>query len=120
MEEKGTELITKNFSPLVIRKRHIWGWPLYVGMICDDNLSDIDQVIIDFKNKNSRPKNIQEIRNFTGGLNELLIEKYPNTEGAAVVWYVDKCMISSLWGDFMTHNMCRNEFYTLLQMMCHV
>lgn len=118
-EEPRTKLIKKNYSPLVIRKFTKWGWPIYVGMITDDDLSSLDKVVWEFMLQNSKEgfvENIQKVRNLVGGLNEHLVKMYNRSEGVAVVFYVDKMFISSLHGDFMTHAMCRYEFYTLLNM----
>jgi hypothetical protein len=60
--------------------------------------------------------NIQTLRNLAGALTEHLNTIYEKAEGVAVVFYVDKCFISSLHGDFMNHTSCRIEFYGLLNM----
>lgn len=114
-----TKLIDKQYSPLVIRKYTHWGFPIYIGIITDDNLTDFDDVCRDYIDQNVKDNwvnNIQKLRNFAGALTSHLNEIYEKTEGVAVVFYVDKCFISSLYGDFMNHASCRIEFYGLLNM----
>jgi len=114
-----TKLIDKHFSPLVIRKYTHWGFPIYIGMITDNDLSDFDKVVVEFMNDHAKEgwvNNVQTLRNFAGALTEYLNEYYEKTEGVAVVFYVDKMFISSLHGDFMNHTSCRIEFYSLLTM----
>lgn len=114
-----TKLIDKHFSPLVIRKYTHWGFPIYIGMITDNDLSDFDKVVVEFMNDHANEgwvNNVQTLRNFAGALTEYLNEYYEKTEGVAVVFYVDKMFISSLHGDFMNHTSCRIEFYSLLTM----
>jgi len=114
-----TKLVDKHCSPLVIRKYTHWGFPIYVGLITDNDLTKLDKVVTKFINKNKKKSwvnNIQKLRNFAGAMTEYLNDFYPRTEGVAVVFYVDKCFISSLHGDFMNHASCRIEFYGLLQM----
>ena len=114
-----TKLIDKHYSPLVIRKYTHWGFPIYIGLITDDDLSNLDDVVVGFMNTNKDEgwvNNIQKLRNLAGAMTEYLNEYYRRTEGVAVVFYVDKCFISSLHGDFMNHTSCRIEFYGLLNM----
>lgn len=114
-----TKLIDKHFSPLVIRKYTHWGFPIYIGMITDNDLTDFDKVVVDFMNEHAKEgwvNNVQTLRNFAGALTEYLNILYEKTEGVAVVFYVDKMFISSLHGDFMNHTSCRIEFYSLLTM----
>lgn len=117
-----TKLVDKHYSPLVIRKFTHWGFPIYVGMITDDNLSSLDDKVKDFMELNKDLDNmgwvndIQKIRNLAGAMTEHLNDEYERAEGVAVVFYVDKCFISSLHGDFMNHTACRIEFYSLLTM----
>lgn len=119
MENKTfTKLIDKHHSPLVIRKYTHWGFPIYVALITDDDLSDLDQVIkglmedygINWVN------DIQKLRNLAGAMTEHLNTFYGKSEGVAVIFYVDKMFISSLHGDFMNHTSCRIELYSLLNM----
>ena len=114
-----TRLVEKNHSPLVIRKYTKWGWPMYVGMITDDDLSTLDDVVVAFMEANKDEgwvNNIQQVRNLSGKLSDELVAKFEKTEGCAVVLYLDKCFVSSLWGDFMVHIGCRIELYGLLTM----
>ena len=114
-----TKLIDKHYSPLVIRKYTHWGFPIYIGLITDDDLSNLDDVVVGFMNTNKDEgwvNNIQKLRNLAGAMTEYLNTYYALTEGVAVVFYVDKCFISSLHGDFMNHTSCRIEFYGLLNM----
>lgn len=114
-----TKLVDKHYSPLVIRKYTHWGFPIYVGLITDNDLTDLDGFIVGFMKENMTEgwvNNIQRLRNLAGRLTEELNKFYERAEGVAVVFYVDKCFISSLHGDFMNHTACRIEFYGLLQM----
>ena len=116
-------MVDKHYSPLVIRKYTHWGFPIYVGMITDDDLSNLDDLVVSFMKENVNEgwvNNIQKLRNLAGGMTEYLTTKYEKSEGVAVVFYVDKAFISSLYGDFMNHTSCRIEFYGLLQMSAHV
>ncbi len=118
-ETAFTKLVDKHYSPLVIRKVTKYGFPIYVGIITDNDLSDFDDKIIGFMEEHKAGgwvNDIQKLRNLAGALTEHLTEKYDKTEGVAVVFYVDKAFISSLFGDFMNHTSCRIEFYGLLNM----
>ena len=117
-EKTFTKLVGKHYSPMVIRKTTKFGFPIYVGLITDNDLSDLDNQIVMFmdNNKESWSNNIQTMRNFAGGFVERLLQIYPKTEGAAVVVYADKMFVSSLHGDFMTHISCKIELFGLLTM----
>lgn len=115
-----TKLVEKNYSPLIIRKYTKWGFPLFVALITDDDLSDLDEKVLNFFKDEREVKNVQDARNICGALSDYLIKCYPKTEGVAVVAYFDKLMVSSLWGDFMNHTPCRLELYTLLIMMTNI
>jgi hypothetical protein len=70
-------------------------------------------------------QDIQAIRNVTGLLSDHIIKHYDSiksgcVEGVAVLWYVDKTFISSLWGDFMTHASCKNELYFIVNTLPHI
>ena len=117
--ETFTKLVDKHASPLLIRKYTHWGFPIYIGMITDDDLTTLDDVVVNFMIANKTDgwvNNIQKLRNMAGALTEHLNDTFAKSEGVAVVFYVDKCFISSLHGDFMNHASCRIEFYGLLQM----
>jgi len=126
----NTNLISKHYSPLIVRKLNIMnGWPLYVGMICDEDLSDLDNVVngvfIACKDAGMLENNIQNMRNFTGILSETLQQYYNNkkencVEGVAILLYVDKCAIENFFGDFMNHTSCRIEWGAILSMLPHI
>jgi hypothetical protein len=114
-----TKLIDKQHSPLVIRKYTHWGFPIYIGLIVDEDLSKLDKKICKFMKRYGKKgwvNNIQTLRNLAGAMTDYLNDAYGTAEGVAVVFYVDKCFISSLYGDFMNHESCRIEFYGLLNM----
>jgi hypothetical protein len=114
-----TKLIDKHYSPVVIRKITHFGFPIYVGIITDDSLSNFDEEIMSFIEENKATgwvNDIQKVRNFAGALTERMVEVYGKAEAVAVVLMVDKTFISSLYGDFMNHAMCRQELYFLLNM----
>ena len=121
--EVFTKLVDKHYSPLVIRKYTHWGFPIYIALITDDDLSDLDNFIVQFMNKHKDSgwvNNIQKIRDFAGFLTESLNDHYKKAEGVGVIFYVDKMFISSLYGDFMNHGSCRAELYSLLHMTTSV
>lgn len=125
----NTRLLDKNWSPLIVRKYQMEGWPMYIGMICDANLNDLDEVVneimdearvADFVNGT-----IQGSRNVCGLLSDKIVEHYNSIkrgvcEGVIVCWYVDKCFISSAYGDFMTHEKCAMEFYSIVNTLPHI
>jgi len=118
-----TSLVDKHHSPLLIRKYTHWGFPIYVGCIVDQSLSDLDDFVVGFMKKFAKDNwtdDIQKLRNLAGTLTAALVDHYETSEGIAVVFYMDKAFISSLHGDFMNHTSCRIEFYGLLQMSAHV
>ena len=43
--EVATKLIDKSYSPLIVRKYTRLGFPLYIALICDANLEDLDTVV---------------------------------------------------------------------------
>lgn len=122
MEENNktfTKLVDKHYSPLVIRKFTHWGFPIYIGMIADDDLSSLDDTVVNFMKEHATANwvnDIQTLRNLAGKLTEHLNNTYEKAEGVAVIFYVDKMFISSLHGDFMNHTACRVELYGLLTM----
>lgn len=133
--EVSTRILGKHYSPLIIRKTNKFGFPLYVGFICDYDMSDLDEVIeklcvdtiADSFNgdEDEISLNPQAMRNFAGELTDRFV-KYYNAkhincvEGVAVIFYADKMFISSLFGDFMNHAMCRQELYFALNFMTGV
>lgn len=124
-----TRLLEKNYSPLIVRKYMTEGWPLYIGLICDVSLSDLDQVFWSTYNECKKSgmlqQDIQAVRNITGILSDRIIAHYDSikpgcVEGVAVLWYVDKTFVSSLWGDFMTHGSCKLELYQIINTLPHI
>ena len=114
-----TKLVDKHYSPLVIRKITRYGFPIYIAMITDDSLTELDRVILAYMEEHKEEgwvNDIQAIRDLAGGLTNHLIETYEKAEGVAVIFYVDKMFVSSLHGDFMTHAACKSELFSLLQM----
>lgn len=122
--QAATALTTKQFSPLIIRKYTQWGFPLYVAIISDNNLDELDQWVIAYMTDHAKEvtsASIQDKRNIAGGLCDMISGKlFPKNEGIGVIWYVDKMMVSSLLGDPMNHTSCRIELYQLLNMMTNV
>jgi len=125
----STRLLEKNYSPLIVRKYQMKGWPMYVGLICDVSLSDLDEVINgamrEYEEEDLIKQDIQAIRNITGLLSDRVITHYDSiksgcVEGVAILWYVDKTFISSLWGDFMTHMSCKLELYQIINTLPHI
>jgi hypothetical protein len=118
--EIHTRLMDKHYSPMIVRKSSKWGFPLYVSLITDDDLSDLDEVMLEFMTANRPDQDanwgIQQARNVCGKFVETLLTRYQKTEGAAVILYADKMFISSLHGDLMTHAACKQELFLLLNM----
>jgi hypothetical protein len=117
--EPYTKLVGKNYSPLIIRR---YSLPIlhFVAIISDDDLTDLDKVVRKFWKKNKLVNDIQGLRNLAGSLSDFLIKFYEKVEGVAVVFVADKMVISSLAGDFMNHEQCRIELYSLLNLMANV
>jgi len=114
-----TRLTEKAYSPLVIRKCTKFGFPIYVGIITDDNLDDLDRVVVAFVKRQIRlwkSDSIQDKRQLAGELGDEILKHFPKTEGVAILLAIDKMFVSSLYGDFMNHAMCRDEWYFLLNM----
>jgi len=125
----ATKLLDKNFSPMIIRKYTRLGFPLYVHIICDENLDFLDNVvhnvIDECREKGIMENSIQSLRNFTGILSETINRYYDKkkrgcVESLGIIFYVDKMMISSLQGDCMNHESCRNELYQCLNLMAKI
>jgi len=122
----STRLLGKNYSPLIVRKYQMHGWPLFISLICDISLSDLDNVVYNFDSDWGDIKDdIQEVRNYTGALSECILDHYNMkkrgcVEGVAVLWYIDKCFISSLYGDFMVHASCKQELYAIINTLPHI
>ncbi len=125
----ATRLLQKNYSPLVVRKYQAMGWPLFIALICDVSLSDLDKVVydvIDDAKENGLIENdLQCQRDFCGYLSERLVEHYDkvkrgSVEGVAVLAYWDKSFVSSLYGDFMVHASCKQELFSIIQTLPHI
>lgn len=127
--QTATRLLDKNWSPLIIRKYQMFGWPLFVAIICDANLNELDSVV--YKLSNEAEKNgfvdgsIQGLRNYCGYLNDGIVNYYNSVktgcaEGVMVCFYQDKTFCSSAYGDLMTHEKCVTEVLGLMNMMPHI
>jgi len=118
-----TRLTEKSFSPLVIRKYTKFGFPIFVGIITDDDLDALDSIVIDFIKKKKNlwtSDSIQDKRQLAGLLSERITQVFLKTEGVAVTFYIDKACVSSLFGDFMNHFQCKFEYYSLLMMSTNI
>jgi len=123
--KNSTRLLNKHYSPLIVRKYQTHGWPMFISLICDISLSDLDDVVQDFISNNEEQEDIQWVRDFCGGLSDHIKNHYNSqktgcVEGIAVLWYVDKCFVSSLWGDFMTHASCKQELFAIINTLPHI
>jgi hypothetical protein len=125
----ATRLLDKNWSPLIVRKYQMEGWPLFISLICDVNLNDLDKVVYDIHHEAANngfvDGNIQSARNYCGFMSDRIKEHYDSikrgsVEGVAVLWYVDKCFISSLYGDFMVHASCKQELFSIINTLPHI
>ncbi len=125
----ATKLLDKNFSPMIIRKYTRIGFPLFVSLICDENLDDLDNVVhdcIDFcRDNNILRNNIQSLRNFTGILSDTINTHYDKkkrgcVESISIILYADKLLLSSLQGDAMNFLACRMELYESLNLMAKI
>ena len=125
----STRLLDKNWSPLIVRKYQMEGWPCFISLITDANLNDLDVVV--YKIHEEAVKNgfvngtIQGSRNYCGFMSDQLKAHYDSikkgcVEGIAVLWYVDKCFISSLFGDFMVHASCKQELFAIINTLPHI
>lgn len=124
--EVNTRLLNKNYSPLIVRKYQFKGWPMFVSLICDADLSDLDQVVNKAEESYGEiEEGIQAVRNWCGFLSDYIVNYYNTVkvnciEGVAVLWYVDKCFISSLYGDFMVHASCKAELFAIINTLPHI
>lgn len=125
----ATRLLDKNWSPLIVRKYQMKGWPLFIGIICDANLNDLDNIVYSLTEEAEKlgmfDGNIQSVRNYCGFLSNGIVNYYNNikrgcAEGVMICYYVDKMFCSSAFGDLMTHEKCAAEFYSILNMMPHI
>ena len=117
-----TSLADKHSEPLVIRKyMRPYGFPVYIALICGNDLSDLDEIHQQYAEQwENVDRGIQSLRNYFGNLTKVFVDRYEKVEGAAVVAFADKMVISSLWGDFMVHEQCRLELFSLLNMTTQV
>jgi hypothetical protein len=125
----ATRLLDKNWSPLIVRKYQYLGWPLFVAIICDANLNDLDTVVYEIAETAEKEGftngTIQGVRNFCGLLNDGIVKYYNSikrgcTEGVLVCWYVDKMWCSAAFGDIMTHNKCLTEVMLIINTLPHI
>lgn len=125
----ATRLLEKNWSPLIVRKYQFKGWALFIGIICDANLNDLDETVYTIGDEAEEldflDGSIQGSRNFCGYMNKKLVDHYDSIkkgcmEGLIVLWTIDKCVISAAYGDLMTHNKCVQEFYFIVNTMPHI
>jgi hypothetical protein len=122
----ATRLLDKNYSPLIVRKYQMHGWPLFTALICDVSLSNLDQVVHEFTAAyGDKVDDIQWVRNYCGALNQHLVDVYDGVkpgcvEGVGVLYYVDKMFVSSLWGDYMCHLSCKMELYQIINILPHI
>ena len=125
----ATRLLDKNWSPLIVRKYQMEGWPMFIGMICDANLNDLDDIVYNIMDRAKEmgfvDGTIQGVRNTCGLLGDEIVKHYNMikqgvAEGVIVCWYVDKMFCSSAYGDFMTHNKCALEFYQIVNTLPHI
>ena len=123
-DTQSTKIIGKEYSPLTVRKytnlKNLKGVPVFVAIIADDDLSNLDELVHEYANIFGAPSTIQDFRRFAGGLTEALSQVYRRAEGIAVVVFPDKAAVASLWGDFMNHLHCRLELYFLINTMWHL
>jgi hypothetical protein len=124
-----TRLLDKNWSPLLVRKTMVEGWPLFCACICDANLNDLDQVIYDLtdqaKQNGFLDGSIQGIRNYCGFLSDGMVKHYNSIkrgcmEGLLILYCCDKCVCDSAYGDAMVHNKCLNEIMFIINTMPHI
>jgi len=125
----ATKLLDKQFSPAIIRRYTRLGFPLFVHLICDLNLDDLDEIVhncIDVcREKNILTNSIQSLRNFAGILSDTLNEHYDKkkrgaVESIGIIFYSDKLLIMSLQGDCMNCFSCRQELYYGIQIMTQI
>lgn len=125
----ATRLLDKNWSPLIVRKYQMEGWPLFIGIITDCNLNNLDTLIYKLRDEADREGfldgKIQSVRNFCGYLNDGIVKHYNSIktgscEGVMVCWYVDKMWCSAAFGDLMVHEKCVLEFYQIVNTLPHI
>ena len=116
-----TKISEKSHSPLIVRKYVRLGYPVFVALITDDDIDDLDKHLVEEeKFFDEPPRGLEECRKLAGRMMDSLVGKYKRAEGVAVLIFADKYVVSSLWGDFMTHQMCRDELYNIINIMTKV
>jgi len=125
----STRLLDKHFSPLIVRKYQMEGWPLFIGIISDANLNDLDKIVYSITDEAKElgflDGNIQDIRNYCGFLNDRIVKYLDNlkrgcAEGVMVCFYCDKMWTSAAFGDLMVHEKCVLEFYQIVNTLPHI
>jgi len=125
----ATRLLDKHYSPMIVRRYNLEGWPAFISLICDRDLSSLDDIvhqsIAEAKESGMLKDSIQSLRNTVGYISDKIIEYYENQmkgcmEGCAVIWYTDKMLISSLWGDMMVHKNCKDELFQSINIMVKI
>ena len=122
MTEPNTRLSGKEFSPMILR-RYSMPFLHWVAIISDDNLDELDKIALQFWTDQQRAwegASIQDMRNMCGGLNAKVMAAFPKIEACGVIFSADKMIVSSLAGDFMNHEQCRLELYSLLNLSTQV
>ena len=120
--EPNTRLSGKEFSPMILR-RYSMPFLHWVAIISDDNLDELDKIALAFWRDQDRSwegASIQDMRNLCGDLSRRVSMQFPKLEGCAVIFSADKMLVSSLTGDFMVHEQCRLELYSLLNLSTQV
>lgn len=125
----STRLFDKNWSPLIVRKYQMQGWPLFVAILCDANLDNLDTVVYNISQQAEKEGftngTIQGVRNYCGFLSDGIVKHYNLVkkgcvEGVLICWSVDKMWCSSAYGDMMTHNKCLNEVMLIINTLPHI
>ncbi len=125
----ATRLLDKHWSPLIVRKYQMEGWPLFISLITDCNLNDLDKIVYDIHDEAVKldftDGKIQSVRNYCGFMTDGLVKYYNSikrgsVEGILICWYVDKMWVSSAFGDLMQHEKCVNEVYHIINTLPHV
>ena len=119
MSQPLTRLSGKEYSPMILR-RYSMPFLHWVGIISDDNLNELDDIVLGFWDEKPAIETIQDMRQVAGVLSELITAKFRKIEGCAVVLSADKMLVASLAGDFMVHEQCRIELYSLLNLSTQV
>lgn len=125
----STRLLCKQYSPMIVRKYQVENWPMFIGLIIDVSLSDLDEIVYkildECRESGMIQEDIQSVRNVCGYINDKITQHYDSikrgcVEGVAVLWYVDKNFCSSLSSDFMVHASCKLELYSIIQTLPHI